>query len=74
MAYAAFWAEFWAVDMWNNPVKKRYALPSEPICWPTHPASILVKAVGDVDKEIIERAESLGWRFNPITNTFYRED
>jgi len=69
-----FYAEFWTVDLWNNPVKKRYALPNEPICWPCRPASILVKAVGGVDKAVIERAECLGWRYNPITNTFYRED
>jgi hypothetical protein len=67
-------AEFFVPDIYGNPVKRAYTLPVDPIYWPTSPKSILVKVFGDVGQEIIERARALGWGFNPITGTFYRED
>jgi hypothetical protein len=65
-------AEFWSVDLWGNPVKKKYQVPPEPIYWPTSPSSILIRAYGEVAEDIIARAEALGWEFNRNTGTFYR--
>jgi len=66
--------EFYGVDLYGNPVKKTYSLPPDPSYWPTRPSSILVRVLGKVNEHIIEKAQELGWGFNPHTQTFYRLD
>ncbi len=63
----------WVADAQGNPKKIKHQVPSEPITWPTRRTG-LVEALGPVPEDIVIRAESLGWKYNPATKTFCRED
>jgi hypothetical protein len=68
--------EFWGVGLNDQPQKVAYEVPPFPVYWPTaRYALVRVEGVAAEELEaLVEVAEAFGWKYNPITGTFYRED
>ncbi len=68
---------FWRVGLDGQPQKVSYEVPPMPVYWPTERYA-LVKLQGHVEEgeleALVEVAESYGWKYNPNTQAFYREN